>query len=176
MTPDRSEPTADAALVNDAMKASAVSWITVPGERPRAVWHVWGDGSAYVLHARDPQAEGTREQSVPGLCDAVQVAVTARGRTGGRVVTWSAVVSHPEPGSAQWETAVALLRTARLNEPDPGTAPQRWAHTAWIAQLRPTGELLERPGSYEESSHAVPLVPAPATTRPARPQPPHPTP
>ena len=154
------------ALVHEAMKGSALSWITVPGSRARAAWHVWHDGSAYVVHARDDRLAEAHEQPVPGLGDASTVAVTARGADWGRVVTWSATVTHPAPGSPEWEAALALLRGVRLNEPDPAGVPARWAHSCQIAVLHPTDELLEAPGGFDESSLAAAAPPSPATTMP----------
>lgn len=156
------------ALVHEAMKGSALSWITVPGSRARPAWHVWHDGAAYVLHARDDRLAQAHEQPVPGLGTASTVAVTVRGHAWGRVVTWSAAVSHPAPGSAAWEAALSLLRGARLNEPDPPGVPERWAQSCQIAVLHPTGELLEAPGSYDESNQAVAAPPSPATTMPTQ--------
>jgi hypothetical protein len=38
------------ALVEEAMKRSAVVWLSYPGGGwPRGVWHVWHDGVAYVV-------------------------------------------------------------------------------------------------------------------------------
>lgn len=156
------------ALVHEAMKGSALSWITVPGSRARAAWHVWHDGAAYVVHARDDRLAEALEQPAPGLGDASTVAVTVRGDAWGRVVTWSATVTHPAPDTAQWTAAVTLLRGARLNEPDPTGVPERWARSCQIAVLHPTGELLEAPGSYDESSLAAAVPPSPATTMPTR--------
>jgi hypothetical protein len=156
------------ALVHEAMKGSALSWITVPGSRARAAWHVWHDGAAYVVHARDDQLAEAREQPVPGLGDASTVAVTVRGNSWGRVVTWSATVTHPAPGSPQWEMSLALLSGARLNEPEPAGVPESWARSCQIAILQPTGELLEEPGSFDESRLAAAVPRCPATTLPTR--------
>lgn len=160
------DPDVRTALVREAMKGSAVSWITVPGSSPKVAWHVWASDAAYVLHARDDRLAESSEQPVPGLGDASTVTVTARGATWGRVVTWAATVSHLEPGSPQWDTALGLLRGARLNDPDPSSTPQRWAHSAGIAMLHPSGELLEGPGDYDESRQAAVPAPSPATTLP----------
>jgi hypothetical protein len=154
-------------LVDAACKGSSLVWITVGAAPARPAWHEWSDGRSYVVHARD--ADAAREQVVPGLADADQVDVSVRGDKQGRVVTWRARVTHLDPGSAAWEEAVALLRPKRLNETDPDGVAERWAQTCHICALEPTGELVERPGSYDSRAGSAPPPPSPATTVTAKP-------
>lgn len=154
------------ALVAAAMKGSGLVWLGISRGAARPAWHVWDGERAYVVHAR---TEDASEQLLPGLADADRVQVVVRGDKDGRVVTWNADVTHLPPGTPEWDDAVELLRPARLNERDPDTVPSRWADTCAIAVLAPDGTLAEAPGSYDDSGHAAPVPPSPATTVTAKP-------
>lgn len=166
-TPSVGDEVLVAALIDAACKVSGLVWIGVAGAPARPAWQEWSDGRSYVVHARD--VTGAREQVVPGLADAEAVDVSVRGDKQGRVVTWRARVTHREPGTAEWDEAVALLRPKRLNETDPDSVAARWAETCLVCVLEPTGELVERPGSYDERSGSAPPPPSPATTVTAKP-------
>lgn len=135
-------------------------WLALPGSaRPRAAWHLWHDGSVYVLTG------GDGEQPLPGLPEADQVTVTLRGKDkGGRLVSWVAAVEQVEPGSELWDTVVPLLAKERLNAVDGEEQPARWAADSYVLRLTPTGEVPERPGAQPAGYAAVRPVPTPATT------------
>ena len=83
------------ALVEEAMKRSAVVWLSYPGGGwPRAVWHVWHDGVAYVV-------SGGPEQLLPGIEQAERVVVIARAKDSrARLVTWVAAAAVQTPGKS----------------------------------------------------------------------------
>jgi hypothetical protein len=122
------------ALIAEATKRAGLIWITVPGSRARAVWHVWQQGAAYLL-------TGPGEQDVPGLAAAGLVTVEVPSKdTGGGLVGWTAEVSRVAPGSAEWSGIIGALLAGRLNEPtDAGeTSPAgRWAHRGAVYRLSP---------------------------------------
>jgi hypothetical protein len=146
-------------LVVEATKKSALIWVSVPGQPlPVAAWHVWRDDSAYLV-------TGPGEQEVPGLADSPSCDVTVRSTDKGcRVVTWRATVSRVEPGSPEWADAVPGLLTARLNLPDAADAEQRWADTAAVVRLSPTGDMPEAGHTLPTGSLAAPPAPSPART------------
>lgn len=142
-------------LVAEATKKSGLLWVTVGDARPVAAWHLWKDDRAYVV-------VGPGEQDVPGLADARQVAVTVRSSDkGGRIVTWHATVTRVPPSTDEWDDVVPQLLAGRLNLPDSATARERWASTAAVLRLDPTGELEPLP----DASGAAPPPPSPARTR-----------
>jgi hypothetical protein len=146
-------------LVVEATKKSGLIWVAVPG-RPRSVaaWHVWRDGSAYLV-------TGPGEQDVPGLRESQSCDVTVRSTDkGSRVVTWRAAVSRVEPDTPEWGDAVPALLAARLNLPDAADAEQRWASTAVVLRLTPTGELPEAGPTLPSGSLAAPPPPSPSRT------------
>ncbi len=100
------------AVIAAATKRAGLIWITVPGAaRPRAAWHVWLDGAAYVL-------TGPGEQQVPGLDTAPAAAVTVPSKdTGGQLLTWDAAVSRVDPAGPGWTAVAAALLAGRLNPP-----------------------------------------------------------
>jgi hypothetical protein len=121
------------ALIAEASKRAGLIWITVPGSRARAVWHVWQQGAAYLL-------TGPGEQHVPGLAAAGQVTVEVPSKdTGGALVSWTAQVSRVEPGSAEWSAIIGALLAGRLNEPtgDAASPAERWAGRGAVYRLRP---------------------------------------
>jgi hypothetical protein len=148
-----------AGLIAEGMAKSSVCWLeydNVP--RPRAAWHVWQDGAAYLVSGGD-------EQLLPGLDVAREVRVTVRSKdNGARLVTW---VARPEPlrrGSPEWRQAANMLSAQRLN----GRSEDRilfWAADSTIVKLTPTGRIVEHPGTRSTADHAAPPPPSPATTR-----------
>jgi hypothetical protein len=123
------------AVIAEATKRAGLIWITVPGAaRPRAAWHVWLDGAAYVL-------TGPGEQQVPGLETAPAAAVTVPSKdTGGQLLTWDAVVSRVDPGDPGWAPVAAALLAGRLNPPGGAgrePAAERWARTGAVYRLTP---------------------------------------
>ena len=157
MVEDRSA-VALAALVAEAAKKSAVSWVSVAGERPRAVWHGWSGDAMYVV-------VGGIEQSVPGLVEASSAVVTLRSKDkGGRIVSVVVDVSKVDPDGDEWARVVPELHGKRLSPPDGEAQPQRWARESAVLRLSPTPEAPERPGHLSTRSHAAPPPDSPATT------------
>jgi hypothetical protein len=147
------------ALVEEATKRSGLIWLALPDlPQPRAAWHLWHDGSAYVV-------TGGIEQPLPGLPEAERVTVTVRSKDkGGRIVSWVAAVSEVEAGSEEWEAVVPLLAKERLNAPDGEAQTERWAQEAFVMRLTPTGEVTESPGAMPADYAAVRPVLSPATS------------
>lgn len=152
-----------AALVDEATKKSGLVWIRPAGERQHSqpVWHLWQDGSAYVL-------TGGIEQQMPALADRAYVTVRSKDK-GSRLVTWVAAVEVVEPESEQWEAVVPNLLGKRLNLPDGEAAAQRWALECTLYKLTPTGDVTETPDQPTTHAHAVPPLPSPARSRVPRP-------
>jgi ABC-type amino acid transport substrate-binding protein len=128
-----------AALVAESAKRSGLLWVRRTGQgadpqtRPRAVWHVWHEGSAYLL-------TGGIEQPMPAGLDAdgAQAEVTARSKDkGSRLMVWRAAVHLVEVGSEEWQQLLPALTSRRLNSPDGEQAPQRWARECRLLRLRP---------------------------------------
>jgi hypothetical protein len=144
------------ALLSEAGKKSGLLWIDVPGDRAWPAWHVWLDGTAYVL-------TGPGEQSLPAL--PADLAVTFRSKsTGGRLVTVPAHASVVTPQDERWEAATTALKASRLNAPA-GDTIGRWASEATVYALTPHGEALQGPGGYSPESGAQQPACTPATTR-----------
>jgi hypothetical protein len=144
----------------EAMKKSGMVWIALPGlAQPRAAWHVWYEGSAYVVTG------GEGEQPLPGLPEAGTTAVTVRSKDkGSRLFTWIATVTEVSPGSEEWETVTPLLAKDRLNARDHAGQAARWARESYVLRLTPTGEFTESPGAQNSGYSSVRPVPTPATT------------
>lgn len=122
--------TAPDPLLDEAMARSGLVWLTVPGRPPRAVWHLWHSGCAYVV-------SGGGEQEVPGLSAARSATVLVRSheRQGDRLASWTALVTVVAPGTPLWEEVAPLLAAGRLNSPDGAAAPGRWARESVLSQL-----------------------------------------
>lgn len=164
------------ALVEEACRRSSVLWLAYAGpDRPRPAWHVWSDGAAYVVaEAAEPSEQAGEhpehpaarpEQALPGLAEATEATVTCRSKdSGARLVTWRADVHRLTPGTQEWDEAVRLLRGDRLNTTDAEELPARWARTAVIVRLVPSGEVLEEPGRMPGDRAAATPPGSPATT------------
>jgi hypothetical protein len=132
------------ALVEESARRSGLVWVRrvgagpQTGPPPRPVWHVWQDGSAYLL-------TGGIEQPMPeGLdADRAQAEVIARSKDkGSRLVVWRAAVQRVEADSNEWRAVVPALASRRLNSPDGEQAPQRWARECRLFRLTPVdGEI-----------------------------------
>lgn len=144
------------ALVEEAAKKSGLMWLDLPGLRqPRAAWHVWHDGSAYVLTG------GEGEQPLPGLPESAQVTVILRSKDkGGRLVSFIADAEPVEPGTELWDTVAPLLAKDRLNSVSYADQVERWAEESWIVRLTPA---LPVNGTDHDYATVRP-VPTPATT------------
>jgi len=118
-------------LVAEATRRSSVVWLGRPDEPPALVWHLWHDGSAYVLGGGD-------EQALPvGAGDDAVVVVRSKASQSGVVVAWEAEVTAVRPGTPEWDQVVPLLAAARLNAP--AGAEQRWADECVVLRLAPRG-------------------------------------
>jgi hypothetical protein len=152
--------TAMHALVSEAMKKAAIAWLTAGDHGPYAVWCLWVDDALYVV-------TGPGEQPAPGLADASEVAVTARGDHGGRIVTWPARVERVEPGGEVWEAVVPQLTAKRLNAESGQAMADRWARECAVCRLVPVDGPIQSGTALPDESLAVPPLPSPAI-RPAR--------
>jgi hypothetical protein len=131
-----------AALIAESAKRSGLLWVRRTGEgsdphvQPRAVWHVWQDGSAYLL-------TGGGEQPMPAGLDAggAQAEVTARSKDKGtQLIVWRADVRQVEADSDEWQGLMPALASRRLNSPDGEQAPQRWVRECRLLKLTPVEE------------------------------------
>ncbi len=146
----------DRALVEEATKKSGLVWVKGPGVPARALWHVWHEGAACLV------GDGPGEQPLPGLADGGTAEVTVRSKDkGGRLVSWTARVVEPAPGSEAWEAAVGELKGKRLNAPDGEAMTDRWARECRVLRLEPTGSTVPLP----DGDLASAPLPTPATTR-----------
>ncbi len=113
--------------VEAATKKAGVLWLTFPGSAPVLVWHLWHDGSAWVVC-------GGAEQPVPDVGAAAAVTVGSKHEG---AVTWAAVVEVIPAGSERWDSVVPLLHDKRLNPPDGEDQPARWARESTLLRLTP---------------------------------------
>ena len=144
------------ALLSEAGKKSGILWIDIPGDRAWPAWHVWLDGTAYVV-------TGPGEQSLPAL--PADIAVTFRSKsTGGRLITMPAHAAVLTTIDTRGGEATEALKASRLNAPE-GDIIARWAAEATIYALTPEGEALQAPGSYSEQSGVAQPAVTSATTR-----------
>jgi len=155
-------------LVEEAVKRSSLVWVRVRSEPPagfaQPMWHVWHDGSAYVL------TDGIEQPLPAGVEPGGQVEVIVRSKDkGSRLVSWVADVVAVEAESAEWAAVVPDLQAKRLNLPDGDRAPVRWARESHLWRLAPTGVVIETPDQPSGASQAAPPVATPATTPVPRP-------
>jgi hypothetical protein len=144
-----------AALINEAMNKSDLMWIDVTDDRVWPAWHVWDDGTAYVV-------SGPGEQPLPWLPKEVRLILRSKD-TGGRLLTIRAKTEIIYPGMPEWDHAAALLKAERLNAPDDSVT--RWAEHGTITALVPFGAPLESPGDYSAADlRAVPARTTATTT------------
>jgi hypothetical protein len=143
------------ALVSEAAKKSGLLWIDVPEDRAWPAWHVWIDGTAYVL-------TGPGEQTLPAL--PADVVVTFRSKDNrGRLVKVPAKVTVVAPDDQRWEDVTTALKASRLNAVK-GDPVARWAAEAVVYALTPDGDALEGPGAYSQDSGVAPPAATSATT------------
>jgi hypothetical protein len=148
-------------LVSEAMKKAAIAWLTVGDSRPYGVWCLWQDDALYVV-------SGPGEQPAPGLDTATRAIVTARGDSGGQIVSWPARVSRLTPEDELWEQVVPTLASKRLNLPADEDTPARWAAECLVSRLVPDGDPVSGE-ALPDSSLAAPPLPTPAARRTANP-------
>src|SRR5947209_4480328 len=144
-----------ASLIDEASKKSGLIWVRPSGHghHAQAVWHVWQDGSAWVL-------TGGIEQPLPDLGTRAYVTVRSKDK-GSRLVTWVADAGRLEPDSPEWQQVTPTLLAKRLNLPDGDEAPIRWARECTLWRLTPTGDVTESPDEPSTTSHAVAPPPTP---------------
>jgi hypothetical protein len=147
-------------LVAEAMKKAALAWLSVGGDPPYAIWCLWVDDALYVV-------SGPGEQPAPGLADAAQVAVTARGDHGGRIVTWTAGVERVRTETERWEAVVPQLAAKRLNAEAQEGLTARWARDCVVSRLAPVDDEVTSGTGLPDGSLAAPPPPTPAA-RPTR--------
>jgi len=124
-------PAPSPTLIAEATRRSGVVWLGRAGEPPALVWHLWHDGSAYVLG-------GGEEQALPVAAgDDAVVVVRSKASQSGVVVTWRAAVTAVDPGTEAWDEVVPLLAAERLNAP--AGADARWAEQCTVLRLTPRG-------------------------------------
>ncbi len=165
MTTDRDAVVAQA-LVEELCRKSAMLWLRPAGAaRAQAVWHAWVDGAPHVV-------SGGLEQSLPTLpgglelADGTETDVTVRSKdTGGRVVTFRAVITTVLPGTEAYAVVATELHGKRLNASDGEEQPARWVRESRIVRLQPTGARSEGPGHVSHRSHAAEPPGSPAATR-----------
>ena len=148
------------AMVEEVCRKSALVWVRPLGAaHAQAVWYAWLDGAVHLV-------TGGLEQPLGGAPDGAEVDVTARSKdTGGRVVTFRAVVTELDPSGEAWATVATELHGKRLNAPDGEAQPARWARESRVLRLDPVDRLVEGPGRVSHRSHAAEPVPSTATTR-----------
>jgi hypothetical protein len=127
------------------MKKAAAAWLEVAGHDPYAVWCAWAKGGLSVV-------SGPGEQPAPGLADAAQALVIARGDHGGAIVAWRAAVSRMDPNGAQWAELVPGLAAKRLNAEPTGQLVERWAQSNVVSRLIPVDEEALTPRTAERRS------------------------
>lgn len=153
-----------------AMKNSGIVWlepdssgavpaansITIPTSTG-PVWHVWSDGSCYLL-------TGPGEQKLPGIVPGSHCQVTARNAAGGRAITWAATVEALDPVGSEWLAVAPKLAAGRLNGGDPVAVVPTWPGRLTILRLRPTGDQASALTGLPDDSQAAAPLPSPATT------------
>jgi hypothetical protein len=156
------------ALAGEATRRSSVGWLRYGAlDRDRPFWYVWHDGAAYLVAAAAPDSP---EQVVPGLTEVATAQVICRAKDSrARLVTWTAAVTVLPPGSPEWDAAVRLLRSDRLNAAHAAGLPEQWSASAAVVRLDPTGEVLEGPGQMPDEDGAAPPPDTPASTAGRRP-------
>lgn len=164
--PDEVDAAASLALVDEALKKTWLVWVTLPSGRTQPCWHSWVGGHVYLL-------TGPGEQPDPGLAEGDTVKLVVRSKDNSqRLLGLAATTQRLQPGDPDWDTATSALAAGRLNLSKAAQAPQRWATdpATVIYRLVPTGELLEGPGAYPDTSHRAVPVSTPATTAAALPR------
>ncbi len=155
---------ASLALIDEAMKKSALIWIRTPqSPAGRAVWHAWAGGHAFVVSGGD-------EQPDPGFAVGRAVVVVRSKETTSRLLAFTADVSVAGADDADWALATTELAKARLNLRGAGDAARRWQDRTMysITRLTPVGTgLVEGPGHYPtDSGRAAPVATVATTAGP----------
>jgi hypothetical protein len=154
-------------LVAEAMKKSAICWVTAGGYPAYPMWCLGVDDGLYVVAGGD-------EQRAPGLADAAAsggpVSVGARGDHGGRIVTWPVTATWVEPGTEAWEAVAPQLAGKRLNASGTNEAlVAKWVTDAAIYRLAPGEDASVDIGAADPTAERAVPRESPATRRPAKP-------
>jgi len=155
--PEQPAPPVDP-LVAAACAKAGLLWVLTPGGAPHVVWHVWHADAVLLVAGGDEQPD-----PVPAGARTVEVQVPSKDNRA-LLVTFPASVERLGPEHPDWEASVFRLAAGRLNAPDTATLAQRWARSSTVVRLRPAGEPVQAPGSYDDGSGAVQLQRSPATT------------
>ena len=149
-------PDQQAALLAEAANKSGLLWVDVPGDRAWPAWHVWVEGTAYVVSGPGSRRSPPCRRTWSSSCAARTPAAGCCG---------SPARAEPlTPQDPRWEPATSALKAARLDAPA-GDVVGRWAAEATVTALVPQLPLLEGPGGYDDASGAAAPAPTPATTR-----------
>src|SRR5579884_3104836 len=81
----------DAALLDAALKRTELLWVGPDAQSVRAAWHVWTDGSIYLMC-------GGGEQAAPVQPEGTAVVVARSKDKGTRLISFAADVARVEPG------------------------------------------------------------------------------
>nr|WP_284287974.1 hypothetical protein [Angustibacter aerolatus] len=153
------------ALVAEAASKSGLLWVRPAGSaRAWPAWHVWLDGSAYVV-------SGPGEQRLPELRGDVELVLRSKD-SGARLLTVPATAEPLSPADEGWGPATTALAASRLNAPvEPAALPARWqAAGDVVTRLHPAADPTEAPGAYLDDSGAAAPAPTDATTSGLRPR------
>lgn len=156
--PQTPEPSA---LLEEALKRTDFLWVGPVGGRSHGVWHVWDDGSVWVLG-------GGSEQPLPVEPGEPAVVIIRSKDKGTRLLSVAAAAELVGPGD-DWDRIAGNMATRRLNLPGGEDTLGRWARECRLLRLRLDPDFLEAPGHYDSGSNAAPPPPTPATTRVPRP-------
>lgn len=153
------------AVLEEALKKTALVWVSVADGPALALWCMPLEGSLIVV-------SGPGEQHAPGLAEATTATVRLRGDTGGLIVVSDMTVARLQPGSAEWEAVAPQLAQKRLNAS--GTFDElvaRWAAAGCaIVRLSPPEQHtpITSPDLPADSGAAAPRV-TPARNETRRP-------
>jgi hypothetical protein len=152
------------AVLDEAIRKAAVTWVSVGDGPALALWCMPLDGALIVVC-------GPGEQSAPGLSDATRATARLRGDNGGLIVAAEMAVGRILPGSDDWATVAPQLAGKRLNAS--GTVDDlvtRWVESGCaILRLTPdSAEPVSAPGLPADSG-AQPPRPSPARIEVRRP-------
>lgn len=140
----------------EALTKSGMLWVQTP-ERAWPVWHVYVDGTVYVM-------SGEGEQPLPPLPETVTLILRSK-ESRARLLTVAAVVRQVHPQDEGWDSAATALKAARLNAPGAPPMEEQWATGVTVTALTPVLDEAVIGAIDEESSGAAPPAPTPATTR-----------
>lgn len=122
-----------------AFAKSTICWLAVE-DRDWPAWYVPVGDTAYVV-------AGPGEQELPDLPATLEITLRARAglEHAGR---FNASVTRLSEGDAEWDEALAALRTARLNSPS-DDLDARWTAEGAVWAVRPD---FESPGVVERDA------------------------